>query len=97
MRVGISIGGLDAGTAEFVVEAERLGADAVWAAEFWPGDALTPRPGRSGRPYDRRDPAAQAGATEWGTRPGRGGGGQRGPHRANGRPARRQPSRGSQP
>ncbi|MGH9306250.1 MAG: LLM class flavin-dependent oxidoreductase [Acidimicrobiales bacterium] len=27
---------------EFVRQAERLGADSVWAAEFWAGDALTP-------------------------------------------------------
>ncbi|HET9733358.1 MAG TPA: LLM class flavin-dependent oxidoreductase [Acidimicrobiales bacterium] len=42
MRVGVHAEPYRDGGAEFAVEAERLGADAVWAAEFWAGDALTP-------------------------------------------------------
>lgn len=42
MRVGVSVGTLDRAEVEFVREAERLGADSVWTAEFWGGDALTP-------------------------------------------------------
>lgn len=39
MRVGVHWRG---GDPSFVRDAERLGADAVWAPEFWAGDALTP-------------------------------------------------------
>jgi F420-dependent oxidoreductase-like protein len=42
MRVGVSAGALGPAEVDFVTEAERLGADAVWTAEFWAGDALTP-------------------------------------------------------
>jgi len=42
VRVGVSIASLAAAEVEFVTEAERLGADSVWSAEFWAGDALTP-------------------------------------------------------
>src|SRR5688572_6734529 len=42
--VRVAIGGvvLTAEDAEFVVEAERLGADSVWVPEAWGQDALTP-------------------------------------------------------
>ena len=40
MRVGIATIGY--GDTDFVVEAERLGADSVWIAETWGGDAFTP-------------------------------------------------------
>ena len=40
MRVGIASIGY--GDSDFVVEAERLGADSVWIAETWGGDAFTP-------------------------------------------------------
>lgn len=39
IRVGVHWTG---GSIDFVRDAERLGADAVWAPEFWAGDALTP-------------------------------------------------------
>jgi F420-dependent oxidoreductase-like protein len=42
VRVGVSITALGPAEVEFVTEAERLGADSVWSAEFWAGDALTP-------------------------------------------------------
>jgi len=42
LRVGVHASPFTRGTAEFVCEAERLGADTVWAPEFWAGDALTP-------------------------------------------------------
>ncbi len=42
LAVGISIAGLGDDDVDFVREAERLGVDAVWSAEFWAGDALTP-------------------------------------------------------
>ncbi len=42
MRIGVSIGAFSAATVDFITEAERLGADTAWAAEFWAGDALTP-------------------------------------------------------
>jgi F420-dependent oxidoreductase-like protein len=42
LRVGIlaSAGGSE--STEFVRQAERQGADSVWSAEFWGGDAFTP-------------------------------------------------------
>ena len=40
VRVGIATIGY--GDTDFVVEAERLGADSVWIAETWGGDAFTP-------------------------------------------------------
>jgi F420-dependent oxidoreductase-like protein len=42
MRVGVHADAYGDGGAIFVREAERLGADAVWSAEFWAGDAFTP-------------------------------------------------------
>jgi F420-dependent oxidoreductase-like protein len=42
VRVGVSIASLGTDEVDFVAEAERLGADSVWSAEFWAGDALTP-------------------------------------------------------
>jgi len=42
MRVGVSVGSFGVAEVDFVTEAERLGADAAWSAEFWAGDALTP-------------------------------------------------------
>jgi F420-dependent oxidoreductase-like protein len=42
LKVGIAAQPLSPGRAEFVRQAERLGADAVWVPEFWAGDALTP-------------------------------------------------------
>jgi F420-dependent oxidoreductase-like protein len=42
LRVGVSVGSVDEPTLEFVREAERLGVDSVWAAEFWAADAFTP-------------------------------------------------------
>lgn len=39
IRVGVHWIG---GSTDFVRDAERLGADAVWAPEFWAADALTP-------------------------------------------------------
>jgi F420-dependent oxidoreductase-like protein len=42
MRVGVHADLYGAGGVEFARDAERLGADAVWAPEFWAGDALTP-------------------------------------------------------
>lgn len=42
MRIGVYASSLDADGVEFVREAERLGVDSVWSAEFWAGDALTP-------------------------------------------------------
>ncbi|HUP86998.1 MAG TPA: LLM class flavin-dependent oxidoreductase [Acidimicrobiales bacterium] len=42
LAVGIGVAALGRAGTDFVVEAERLGADSVWAAEFWAGDALTP-------------------------------------------------------
>ena len=40
MRIAIASTALD--DTEFVVDAERLGAESVWVAEAWGGDALTP-------------------------------------------------------
>ena len=42
MRVGVHADLTRADGVQFVSEAERLGADAVWAPEFWAGDAFTP-------------------------------------------------------
>jgi len=47
MRIGVSIGAVRTAasrtaTVDFITEAERLGADTAWAAEYWAGDALTP-------------------------------------------------------
>jgi F420-dependent oxidoreductase-like protein len=42
MRIGVHANVLSSTGADFVREAERLGADAVWAPEFWAGDAFTP-------------------------------------------------------
>ena len=42
LAVGVSAAPLQPGDVDFVREAERLGVDSVWTAEFWAGDALTP-------------------------------------------------------
>jgi alkanesulfonate monooxygenase SsuD/methylene tetrahydromethanopterin reductase-like flavin-dependent oxidoreductase (luciferase family) len=42
LRVGVSAATGGSESVEFVREAERLGADSVWSAEFWAGDAFTP-------------------------------------------------------
>ena len=42
LRVGVSAVPYGAAGAEFVRQAERLGADSVWVPEFWGGDAFTP-------------------------------------------------------
>ena len=42
LRVGIWAGAVGPRGVDFVVEAERLGAESVWSPEFWAGDALTP-------------------------------------------------------
>jgi F420-dependent oxidoreductase-like protein len=42
IRVGIHADAYSPEGAVFVQEAERMGADAVWAPEFWAGDAFTP-------------------------------------------------------
>jgi F420-dependent oxidoreductase-like protein len=42
VRVGVDASPYSPRRAEFVREAERLGADTVWSPEFWAGDALTP-------------------------------------------------------
>lgn len=42
LRVGVWAGGTSPRAVDFVVEAERLGAESVWSPEFWAGDALTP-------------------------------------------------------
>ncbi|HET9689770.1 MAG TPA: LLM class flavin-dependent oxidoreductase [Acidimicrobiales bacterium] len=42
LRLGVHAGPLDPVGVEFVRQAERLGVDSVWTAEFWAGDALTP-------------------------------------------------------
>ncbi len=42
LKVGISAIPVDRPSIDFVVEAERLGADSVWVPEFWGYDALTP-------------------------------------------------------
>jgi F420-dependent oxidoreductase-like protein len=42
MRVGVHATVYGAGGVQFVRDAERIGADAVWVPEFWAGDAFTP-------------------------------------------------------
>ena len=42
LRLGIGAAPYDPDGVEFVRQAERLGVDSVWAAEFWAGDAFTP-------------------------------------------------------
>jgi F420-dependent oxidoreductase-like protein len=42
MRVGVHVTSFDPAGVEFIREAERLGVDSAWSAEFWGGDALTP-------------------------------------------------------
>ena len=42
LRVGVYAPGYGPDDVEFVKQAERLGVDCVWSAEFWGGDALTP-------------------------------------------------------
>ena len=42
LRLGISGMPIDREGLDYVVEAERLGADSVWVPEFWGYDALTP-------------------------------------------------------
>ncbi|MEO1058852.1 MAG: LLM class flavin-dependent oxidoreductase [Actinomycetota bacterium] len=42
VRVGINAIPVDRADLDFVVEAERLGADSVWVPEFWGYDAFTP-------------------------------------------------------
>lgn len=48
LRVGVHAASGQTGVA-FVCEAERLGADSAWSAEFWGGDALTPLAYLAGR------------------------------------------------
>lgn len=42
LRVGIGAAPFRPEAVEFVRQAERLGVDSVWCAEFWAGDAFTP-------------------------------------------------------
>jgi F420-dependent oxidoreductase-like protein len=42
LAIGVNVGSLGDDGVAFVRETERLGADSVWTAEFWAGDALTP-------------------------------------------------------
>jgi len=42
LRVGISAATFGPRTVDFIREAEDLGVECVWSAEFWAGDALTP-------------------------------------------------------
>jgi F420-dependent oxidoreductase-like protein len=42
IRIGVHANAYSADGPAFVREAERLGVDAVWAPEFWAGDAFTP-------------------------------------------------------
>ncbi len=42
LRIGVTPPGVDQASLEFVRDAERLGADSVWAPEAWMYDALTP-------------------------------------------------------
>ena len=49
IKVGISVGTLGPRGVDFICEAERLGVDSVWSAEFWAGDALTPLAYLAGR------------------------------------------------
>lgn len=49
LRIGVNAAPLSPEGVDFVREAERLGADSVWTAEFWAGDALTPLAYLAGR------------------------------------------------
>lgn len=49
LRLGIGAAPYDPDGVEFVRQAERLGVDSVWSAEFWAGDALTPLAYLAGR------------------------------------------------
>ncbi len=42
LKVGVNATSYGPDGVEFIRQAERLGADAAWAPEFWAGDALTP-------------------------------------------------------
>jgi F420-dependent oxidoreductase-like protein len=42
LKVGIAATAFSPRDVDFVREAEKLGVDCVWSAEFWAGDALTP-------------------------------------------------------
>ena len=42
IRIGVHANAYEGAGRDFVRDAERLGADAVWAPEFWAGDAFTP-------------------------------------------------------
>ena len=42
LRVGLSVPSITPAGLELARQAERLGVDSVWVAEFWAGDALTP-------------------------------------------------------
>lgn len=42
IRIGVHANAFTPGGQQLVEEAERLGVDAVWAPEFWAGDAFTP-------------------------------------------------------
>ncbi len=42
LRLGIGVHPYSRESVEFVCQAERLGVDSVWTAEFWAGDAFTP-------------------------------------------------------
>src|SRR4051794_29522144 len=42
VRIAVAVSGATDEDVEFVVEAERLGADSVWMAETWGYDAFTP-------------------------------------------------------
>lgn len=42
LRLGIGAAPLGPRGVDFVREAEKLGVDCLWSAEFWAGDALTP-------------------------------------------------------
>jgi F420-dependent oxidoreductase-like protein len=42
LRIGIGAAAGGSQSIEFVRQAEQLGADSVWSAEFWAGDAFTP-------------------------------------------------------
>jgi F420-dependent oxidoreductase-like protein len=42
LRIGVAAMPYSPAAAEFVRQAERLGADSVWVPEFWAGDAFTP-------------------------------------------------------
>jgi F420-dependent oxidoreductase-like protein len=49
LRIGIGAATLSPRDVDFVREAEKLGVDSVWTAEFWAGDALTPLAYLAGR------------------------------------------------